>query len=158
MRTTPVSVFSNSIALAILLGLGACSKQSVETTPGQHVDAAIAKLGQETQTVVVNVEQKGVEALTALKTGIDSAVAASPDVVRAAKVQLADATISASVNAELALDPELSPLKIAVATNAGRVALRGTAPDAAARDRAAALAQRVSGVAGVDNQLEIRKN
>ena len=107
---------------------------------------------------MVNVEQKGVEALTAVKTGIDSAVAASPNVLRAAKVQLADSTISASVNAELALDPELSPLKIAVATNAGRVALRGTAPDAAARNRAAALAQRVSGVLSVDNQLEVRKN
>ena len=158
MCTTPASIFSNSIAFAILLGLGACSKQSAETTPGQHVDAAIAKLGQETQNVVVKVEQKGVEALTAVKTGIDSAVAASPNVLRAAKVQLADSTISASVNAELALDPELSPLKIAVATNAGRVALRGTAPDAAARDRAAALAQRVSGVLSVDNQLEVRKN
>ena len=158
MRTTPVSVFSMSIACAVLLGLSACSKQSVEKTPGQRVDAAIAKLGQETQTVVTQVEQKGVDALAAVKTGIDSAVATSPNVVRAAKVQLADATISASVKAELALDPQLSPLKIAVETNAGRVALRGAAPDAASRDRAAVLAQRVSGVLGVDNQLEVRSN
>jgi len=158
MRTTRVSVFSSSIACAILLGLSACSKQSDVKTPGQQVDAAIARLGQETQTVVTQVEQKGVEAMAAVKTGIDSAVATSPNVVRAAKVQLADATISASVNAELALDPQLSPLKIAVETNAGRVALRGTAPDAVSRDRAAVLAQRVSGVLGVDNQLEVRSN
>lgn len=69
---------------------------------------------------------------------------------------MSDAAITASVNAELAKDAALSTLKINVDTTDGRVALRGTAPDAAARDRATALASSVKGVVSVDNQLMIR--
>lgn len=69
---------------------------------------------------------------------------------------VSDAKITASVNAELAKDPTLSAMKIDVDTSNGRVALKGTAPDAMARERATTLASSVSGVVSVDNQLEIR--
>ena len=47
-------------------------------------------------------------------------------------------------------------LRLDVDTNGGKVALKGTAPNAEARDRAAKLARSVSGVTDVDNQLAIK--
>jgi osmotically-inducible protein OsmY len=67
-----------------------------------------------------------------------------------------DATITAAVNARLAQDDELSALRIDVDTSEGRVALKGTAPNESARNRATQLASAVAGVRGVDNQLEVR--
>lgn len=64
-----------------------------------------------------------------------------------------DAAITASIKAELARDTELSTLRINVDTKEDRVALRGTAPNALARDRAARLAATVEGVRSVDNQI-----
>ena len=52
-------------------------------------------------------------------------------------------------------DTQLSALSINVDTVAGRVALRGTAPDNMARDRATQLASGVEGVKAVDNQLTV---
>lgn len=69
------------------------------------------------------------------------------------KVQ--DAVITTSVNAELAKDKSLSATQINVDTSGGRVALRGTAPDQASRDRATLLASSVKGVVSVDNQLTV---
>ncbi len=69
--------------------------------------------------------------------------------------KVADAVITTSVNAELAKDSSLSALKINVDTDAGRVALKGTAPTTAARERATTLASNVKGVVSVDNQLTV---
>ncbi|MBI5721251.1 MAG: BON domain-containing protein [Burkholderiales bacterium] len=71
----------------------------------------------------------------------------------AATTSEVDAAITASVKAELARDAELNTHRIEVATREGRVSLRGTAPNAVARDRAARLAATVEGVRSVDNQL-----
>jgi osmotically-inducible protein OsmY len=70
--------------------------------------------------------------------------------------KVADAMITTSVNAELARDPKLSALHIDVDTSGGRVALKGTAPDAESRDRATHLASAVKGVVSVDNQLTVQ--
>ncbi len=69
--------------------------------------------------------------------------------------KVADAVITTSVNAELAKDKALSATKINVDTEAGRVALRGTAPSEVARERATQLASNVKGVVNVDNQLKV---
>jgi len=69
--------------------------------------------------------------------------------------KVADAMITTSVNAELAKDPKLSSLRINVDTEGGRVALRGTAPDLASKERATQLASNVKGVVSVDNQLSV---
>ena len=66
-----------------------------------------------------------------------------------------DSEITSKVSAALSQDPSLAPLKVEVATNAGRVSLRGAAPDDSTRTRATLLAQQVDGVAGVDNQLTV---
>lgn len=69
-----------------------------------------------------------------------------------------DAAITASVNASLAKDPDLSAMKIDVDTKSGVVTLSGPAPTPAAKDRATSLAQAVDGVAGVNNNLEVRSS
>jgi len=69
--------------------------------------------------------------------------------------KVTDAVITTTVNAEFAKDSGLSATKIDVDTASGRVALRGTAPSAAARDRATELAIRVKGVRSVDNRLTV---
>jgi osmotically-inducible protein OsmY len=135
------------VAIAAVLSIAACSKQVEDRTVGQQVDSAVAK-----------VEQKTDQAVAAVKSGVDSAETSGGKMVDATKEKVKDATITTSINAELARDTSLSALKINVDTSAGRVALKGTAPDAAARDRATVLAQRVDGVTGVDNQLVIRSN
>jgi len=66
-----------------------------------------------------------------------------------------DAAVTVAVNAELAKDAQLSALRIDVDTLDGRVTLAGSAPNAAARDRATLLAQSVKGVKSVDNRLAV---
>jgi hyperosmotically inducible protein len=68
-----------------------------------------------------------------------------------------DAVITTSVKGELAKDSNLSALKINVDTANGRVALKGTAPSTAAREKATMLAQNVKGVTSVDNQLTVQQ-
>lgn len=82
---------------------------------------------------------------------------ASKNAADQASDKVSDALITTSVNAELAKDAKLSALRINVDTESGRVALRGTAPDAAAKERATQLASSVKGVISVDNQLTIGK-
>ena len=53
-----------------------------------------------------------------------------------------DIAITAKVNAALAADSSLKAMSINVDTQDGRVSMRGSAPDTAARDRAQALANR----------------
>lgn len=66
-----------------------------------------------------------------------------------------DATITTEINAALARDKSLSAMKIDVDTSDGRVVLRGTAPDAAARERATRIAADVKGVGSVENLMTI---
>jgi len=81
---------------------------------------------------------------------------ATTRMAEAASDKTRDAGITASVKAALIGEPTLSALRIDVDTADGRVVLRGSAPDAAARDRAAELARNVAGVTAVDNQLLIQ--
>jgi hyperosmotically inducible protein len=158
LRTHNIVVVPSLIALAVVLGLGACSQQIDDRSTGQKVDATIAKVEQKTDAAVATVEQKTDQAMAAVKSGVNSAGTGTGIVVDTAKAKLSDAAITTSINAELARDPALSALKIDVDTSAGRVALHGTAPDASSRDRATVLAKGVDGVVGVDNLLEVRTN
>ena len=63
--------------------------------------------------------------------------------------------ITASVNARLAKDPDLSALRINVDTKDGAVTLTGPAPSQSAKDRAATLAREVEGVKSVTNNLSV---
>lgn len=134
--------FGGLVAAGVLtLGLVACGDrvettsaapatapaQTAEPTVGQRVDSAVARTEQSASNMAQTAERK-----------ID------------------DAAITASVNASLAKDPDLSALKIDVDTRSGVVTLSGPAPSAAAKDRATSLAQAVDGVSGVNNNLQVR--
>ena len=153
-------------ALASSLVFTGCSKKD-DSLIGTNND----------QGVVAQTEQRakemGNDASTAMKKGAAEAREAGKDVAHSAKEmaadakiagqnasdkigdKVADAVITTSINAELAKDSSLSALKINVDTDAGRVALKGTAPTTAARERATTLASNVKGVVSVDNQLTV---
>jgi osmotically-inducible protein OsmY len=128
------------------LALTACDNRE-DATVGQQADSAIAQADRSAE----NAGDKMAEA------GRD-AKAATSEAVRDAGNAVSDAAITASVNAELAKDPALSALQIDVDTSGGRVALKGSAPDEAARERATQLAQSIDGVTAVDNQLTVSKS
>lgn len=67
-----------------------------------------------------------------------------------------DAALGEAVKNQLARDPQLGAAPIQVqAAGDGQVALKGSAPTAAARERATQLAMAVRGVTKVDNQLTV---
>ena len=124
-------------AAALALSLAACGEREDERTIGQRIDST------------VNQVERKAESMTAdARSAADKASTEVTDKVK-------DAALTTSINAELAKDKDLSALKIDVDTQNARVRLNGTAPDAAARDRATALARAVDGVAAVDNQLVV---
>ena len=123
--------------VAMLASLAACQRPEADQTAGQKLDAAVAR-----------VEQQAGE----VKTDVKQAAAAASDKV---KGTASDIAITAEVNARLARDAQLSAFAINVDTNAGRVVLRGSAPDLAARERARSLAAAVEGVRTVENKLVI---
>jgi len=133
------------VAMAAL-ALGACSKHD-ERTAGQQVDAAISKVEQQAGQVKADVSRGAAE----VKQTAESA---------GAKVSegITDATIITTVNVELARDGKLDPAKIDVDSSRGRVALRGTAPDAESVARARQIVLGVKGVTGVDNYLQVAKS
>lgn len=98
-----------------------------------QTEAAGARIGEATR-----------DATAAVKSGADTA----GDMVK-------DAAITTAVNAQLAADSSLSALNIDVDTNNGSVILRGTAPDATAKEQATTLAKSIDGVTKVDNQLVV---
>lgn len=131
-------------ALLAVLTLAACGRQDDTQTTGQRVDEIKTEAAQGLDAA----KAATAEAAQDVKEGAGAAM-------DKAQAVLSDVSITASVNAELAKDPGLSALRINVDTVGGKVALRGTAPDAAARDRATQLASAVEGVVSVDNQLTI---
>jgi len=133
-------------AAAAALGLAACDRAGESRTAGQQLDSAVATAEQKTEAAKDSLARGAEE----VKRDVQEAAATASNAV-------ADAAITATVNAELARDKELSALRIDVDTSAGRVVLRGTAPSDAARERAARLAQAVEGVRSVDNQLVVER-
>ena len=147
MRVQTLSRAATAAAIAAVLGLAACDRAKDDRTVGQKIDSAVAK-----------VEQKSDQAATTAKKEMAEARVGAGKAADAAGEKIKDAAITTSINAELTKDASLSALKIDVDTNQGRVALRGTAPDATSRDRATLLAQRVDGVVSVENQLQVKAN
>ena len=146
-------------AAAATLALSACSPRDAATTP-----TAATPTGNDAVVVTNDAQRADIKADVAngADRAKDATREAAQDVKQAgenagAKISdtVSDAVITTSVNAELAKDSELSALKINVDTDAGRVALKGTAPSEAAREHATALAGGVKGVVSVDNQLTV---
>lgn len=142
-------------AVAAATLLAACGRDESQTV-GQQVDESIAKAEQRTEAAQAEARQEIDEAKSEASAAADRMAHSAEKAGDRIASKVEDATITASVNAELAKDPALSALRINVDTSNGRVLLRGTAPDAAARDRATQLATAIDGVVAVDNQLEVR--
>lgn len=140
MRRYPI--LPATLAAAALVTLTACNR--TESTVGQQADPAAGR-----------VEQPTAPATPEVKSAAETVRDTAGQAIDATANKVKDAAITTTVNAELARDTSLSALKIDVDTNAGRVSLKGTAPDEPARERATQLAQRVDGVVSVDNQLRI---
>ena len=125
--------------------LAACDRgQQQDRTVGQQIDSAMSQA-----------EQKIDHARDQIAQGTADATRDMKNAANDAKDAASDAAITASINARLAGDKELSALRIDVDTVDGKVALRGSAPSMAARDRATQLASSVDGVRSVENQLVV---
>lgn len=144
-HTTRRPLAATVIAAAVAaLALSACGRND-ERSAGEKIDSATAAAGNTAERAGDAVEKAAERTGDAIGNASDRAGAA-----------MDDASVTARVNAELAKDPDLSALRINVDTDAGRVVLKGSAPDAAARERATQIAARVEGVKGVDNRLEVK--
>ncbi|CAN5483300.1 hypothetical protein BH11PSE9_BH11PSE9_09260 [soil metagenome] len=164
-------------ALASSLAFTACSKKDDSLIGTNNDQGAVAQTEQRAKELgndaSAAMKEGAADAKQAAREGMADAKEAGKDVAQSAKEmaadakvagqnasdkigdKVADAVITTSVNAELAKDSSLSALKINVDTDAGRVALKGTAPTTAARERATTLASNVKGVVSVDNQLTV---
>jgi hyperosmotically inducible protein len=170
MMTKPMLMVPTLGALLASVALVGCNRQDdasrAEGTPGQRSDAVVAKAerqgesaqdraGQAVNEAKQAAREAGQDAKQAAREAGQDAKQAGQQASEQAGGAVNDAVITASVNAGLAKDKSLSALKIDVDTAGGRVALHGTAPDTAARDRATEIARGVKGVVGVDNQLTV---
>ena len=143
------------MALAIAaLTLGACSKTD-ERTAGQKVDAGVSAVEREAAKLKADAALGAAKAKQAATEAVKDVKAAADKVGDKISSGVSDTTIVTSVNAELVRDGKLDPTKIDVDASHGRVALRGTAPDAASVQRARQIVLTVKGVTGVDNYLTI---
>jgi hyperosmotically inducible protein len=140
----PLTMATVIAAVFAATTLAACDRGPQERTAGQKIDKQMSRAEQKIESAKNEMQQGAAEAKRDIK-----------DAANDAKNAVSDATITASVNAKLAGDKELSALRINVDTVDGKVALRGSAPTATARDRATQLASAVDGVRSVENQLVI---
>lgn len=126
--------------IALALALAACDSRQDGETVGQKVDQAVASA-------------KG--AAAEAKQEAHEAAQVGREKTEQAADKVGDVAITAAVNAGLAKDPDLSPLRINVDTKDGRVSLYGSAPSEAARQRAEQIAMAEKGVTRVDNKLAV---
>jgi osmotically-inducible protein OsmY len=126
-------------------GLAGCNPARDDRTVGQRTDQAVAQADRTAEEAARSVREAGRAASAAM----GRAGAAVADKTR-------DATITAAIKAKLAADERLSALAINVDTNDGRVVLRGSAPDTAARNHATELARSAEGVVAVVNELNVQ--
>ena len=149
MKSTPLFA-----ALAAALALGACSRHD-DRTAGQQVDSAVAKVEQKAEQAKSEMSSAAAEAKSSAREASADAKVAAADAGDKVAAAVNDATITTTINAELAKDSSLSAVKIDVDTSHGRVALRGTAPTPQAKERATQIATSVKGVTSVDNLLTV---
>ncbi|MEO8038428.1 MAG: BON domain-containing protein [Betaproteobacteria bacterium] len=177
MKTQRSPYIATALALLMAGGLAACNNDS-DKTAGEKLDSAVATTEQKASDFKADVKENAAEANAdmkehaaeaksdmhdatqdakeAIKDTAADAKEATMDAAGKAKQVMGDAGITTAVNVALAKDKTLSALKIDVDTKDGRVALSGTAPDVAAKERATQLASNVNGVLSVDNRLTVR--
>ena len=146
MTMTAVAVLLASLAAA------GCSKRDDMQTARSDDKTAVVQ-GQ--PTAGESAAKAAQDAKDATRQAANDVAQTSKNAADQASNKVSDALITTAVNAELTKDPKLSALRINVDTDNGRVALKGSAPDPDAKQRATQLASNVKGVVSVDNQLVI---
>jgi len=146
MKTQTTRYTALIAAAAATVLLAACGKTE-DATVGQRLDSTVNEVQSAANTMKSDAQNAAQEMQ-----------AAGSQAGQAMAEGASDMAITAKVNAALAADDKLSALQIDVDTEAGRVALSGTAPDADSRERATTLASAVEGVKSVDNRLVVQKN
>lgn len=73
-----------------------------------------------------------------------------------AGVIMDDSMITANIKSKLAMDPDVSSMKISVVTTKGVVVLSGSVPNNAASTYLVKLVSNVEGVKSVDNKTQIK--
>jgi hypothetical protein len=160
----PHSVYPLTLIAALCAAtiLGACTKQE-DATAGQQVDAAIAKVEKQAKDLKVDLK-RGADEARKLVSDAASDTRQVADKIGSHSDDQADdkrhadtpdAQIVGKVKAGLARDGQFDAARITVESTQGRVALRGTAPDAEAVTRARHIALSVKGVSSVDNHLSV---
>lgn len=141
-KTTMARAAFTASSLAVLLALGACGERA-----------------EMPQTAQPNVEinRQGTDGAKDEKAAIG---VGNNDTTRMgagaeAPANDQDQRIATDVKTSLATNPDFGAIQVDVHSEDGKVTLRGRAPDAAARERAAEIARGVSGVKSVDNQLTL---
>lgn len=135
------------IAAAAATALITACGQAEEPTVGQQIDQSIE-----------SVQSAANEAGASVQDAARNLQAAGSQAGAAVAEEAGDMAITAKVQAALAADGALSVSDIEIDTEAGRVQLTGTAPDATARDRATSLVTAIEGVVAVDNRLQVQGN
>lgn len=143
----PSKRIASLIAVAAATAFITACGQAEEPTVGQQIDRSVEatqsaanEAGASVQEAAKDLQAAGSEAGEKIAEGAG------------------DMAITAKVQAALAADGALSVMDIEVDTEAGRVALIGTAPDETARERATSLVTAIEGVVGVDNRLQVEKS
>lgn len=154
-----------ALVLSAIVGgtaLSGCNRND-DRTVGQKVDAAIATTERKASEATAETREAGRDLRRAASDATGDARQAANDATRDARQaaeaignKSKDVAITAEVKARLVKEPTLSALAINVDTSAGRVVLRGNAPDTASRSRATELARGVDGVVAVDNELNVQ--
>ena len=140
-------------AIVLAMGLVACSKQDEGRTAGQKLDSAVGRTEQAATSMKNDAKEKMASAESSMKSSSADAKASASDAGAKMSGLVDDITITGSVSAGLAKDPDLSAIKIDVDTKAGVVTLSGPAPSVGAKVRATSIAQNVKGVKSVPNNL-----
>lgn len=159
MRTSNTPRRPSLLLAALLSGaalLSACDRPDDNRSAGQRVDEAVATTERKTEQAGAEVREAGREAGADVKEAARDAGQALKNAGETVADKTRDAAITAEVKTRLARDDGLSALAIDVDTRDGRVALRGAAPDTAARSRATELARSVDGVVAVNNELSVQ--
>lgn len=155
MNASRHSLAPLAIALAAAFTLAACNRNDDGMTAGQKVDESVAQVERKSEEAKASMDRNAEQAKSTVQEAAQDAKQAATNAGDKVAAAVSDAAITTSVNAELAKDDKLSAIKINVDTAQGRVALRGTAPDAESKDRATRIAANVKGVMSVDNQLTV---
>ncbi len=139
---TPALLFTLLASVALL---AACDRPADAPIASERTSDAVAQGERKVDQAGQAVREAGRDASQAVGNAVDTVASKSSDMA-----------ITATVNTKLAADKDLSALGINVDTTNGRVVLRGSAPDTAARTRATELARTVDGVTDVTNELNVQ--